>query len=122
MRAGGYTANPAQRTVTTPWQSSAIRPANPIPAPPSQQPKLLDCLREALRSRHYSRRTEQAYCHWVKRFIFFHKLRHPAQMAEPEINAFLMHLAIKEKVSASTQNQAARSSGFMLCGRGYARH
>jgi hypothetical protein len=49
----------------------------------------MDSLREALRSRHYSRRTEQTYCHWVKRFIFFHKVRHPAEMAEPEINAFL---------------------------------
>ncbi len=43
-----------------------------------QPPKLLDRLREALRSRHYSRRTEQTYCHWVKRFIYFHNLRHPA--------------------------------------------
>jgi integron integrase len=59
-----------------------------------------------LRSRHYSRRTEQSYCHWVKRFIFFHNVRHPAEMAEPEINAFLTHLATNGKVSASTQNQA----------------
>ena len=72
----------------------------------AQPPKLLDRLREALRSRHYSRRTEQTYCHWVKRFIYFHNLRHPAQMAEPEINAYLTHLAVKEKVSASTQNRA----------------
>jgi integron integrase len=50
--------------------------------------------------------TEQTYCHWVKRFIYFHNVRHPAEMAEPEINAFLTHLAIKEHVSASTQNQA----------------
>ena len=56
------------------------------------KPKLMDRLREALRSRHYSRRTEQTYCHWVKRFIFFHKVRHPAEMAEPEVNAFLTHL------------------------------
>ena len=56
------------------------------------KPKLMDRLREALRSRHYSRRTEQTYCHWVKRFIFFHKVRHPAEMAEPEINDFLTHL------------------------------
>jgi integron integrase len=69
-------------------------------------PKLLDQLREALRARHYSRRTEEAYCHWVRRFIFFHQIRHPAEMSEPEINAFLTHLAVKEKVSASTQNQA----------------
>lgn len=77
----------------------------PAPAPPGK-PKLLDQLADALRSRHYSRRTEQAYCHWVKRYIFFHQVRHPVQMGEPEINAFLTQLAVKEKVSASTQNQA----------------
>jgi len=75
-------------------------------APAPQRPKLLDRLREALRARHYSPRTEQTYRHWVKRFIFFHNVRHPAEMAEPEINAFLTHLAVKEQVSASTQNQA----------------
>jgi len=69
-------------------------------------PKLLDQLRESLRVRHYARRTEDAYCHWVKRYIFFHEVRHPREMAEPEINAFLTHLAVKGKVSASTQNQA----------------
>jgi len=63
---------------------------------PAQKPKLLDRLREALRSRHYSRRTEQSYCHWVKRFCYFHSLRHPAQMAEPEINAFVRLRAAKE--------------------------
>lgn len=73
-------------------------------SPAPQRPKLLDQLREALRSRHYSRRTEQAYCLWVKRCIKFHPLRHPAEMAEREINAFLKHLAIEDKVSASTQN------------------
>ena len=76
-------------------------------------PKLLDRLREALRSRHYSCRTEQTYCHWVRRFIFFHEVRHPAEMAEPEINAFLTHLAVKEKVSASTQNQALSALLFL---------
>jgi integron integrase len=69
-------------------------------------PKLLDQLREALRARHYSRRTEDSYTQWVKRFIFFHHIRHPAEMGETEINAFLTHLAVKENVSASTQNQA----------------
>jgi len=78
-----------------------------------RKPKLMDRLREALRSRHYSRRTEQTYCHWVKRFIFFHKVRHPAEMAEPEINDFLTHLAVKEKVSASTQNQALSALLFL---------
>jgi site-specific recombinase XerD len=79
----------------------------------SGKPKLLDQLREALRSRHYSRRTEQTYAHWVKRFIYFHNVRHPAEMAEPEINAFLTHLAVKEKVSASTQNQALSALLFL---------
>jgi len=70
------------------------------------KPRLLAQLKESLRVRHYSRRTEQSYCYWVKRFIFFHNVRHPKEMAEPEINAFLTSLAVKEKVSASTQNQA----------------
>lgn len=72
-------------------------------------PKLLEQMHEALRARHYSRRTEATYCHWVRRYIYFHKIRHPAEMGEIEINAFLTHLAVNEKVSASTQNQA-------LCG------
>ncbi len=56
---------------------------------------------------------KQTYRHWVKRFIFFHHVRHPAEMAEPEINAFLTHLAVKEKVSASTQNQALSALLFL---------
>ena len=79
----------------------------------TQNPKLLDQLKEALRSRRYSRRTEQTYCQWVKRFIYFHHIRHPADMAEREINAFLTHLAVKEKVSASTQNQALSAILFL---------
>lgn len=81
--------------------------------PRQGQPKLLDQLREALRSRHYSRRTEQTYCHWVKRYVHFHNVRHPAEMAEPEINAFLTHLAVKGKVAASTQNQALSALLFL---------
>jgi integron integrase len=80
---------------------------------PAQKPKLLDRLSEALRSRHYSRRTEQSYAHWVRRFVFFHNKRHPAEMGEPEINAYLTHLAVKEKVSASTQNQALSALLFL---------
>jgi site-specific recombinase XerD len=78
-----------------------------------RKPKLLDRLRDALRSRHSSRRTEQTYCHRVKRFIFFHNVRHPAEMAEPEITAFLGHLAVKERVSASTQTQALSALLFL---------
>ena len=65
------------------------------------------------RSRHYSSRTEETYCQWVKRFIYFHHLRHPAEMAEHEINAFLTHLAVKDNVSASTQNQALSALLFL---------
>jgi hypothetical protein len=63
---------------------------------PASGPKLLDRMREALRSRHYSRRTEQTYRHWVKRFIYFHNVRHPVERAGAEINAFLTHLAVTE--------------------------
>jgi integron integrase len=60
----------------------------------------------ALQARHYSRRTEQAYSHWVTRFLHFHQGRHPVEMAEADINRFLTHLAVTEQVSSSTQNQA----------------
>jgi integron integrase len=91
--------------------SGGARPA--IPDAGDRSPKLLDRLKEALRTRHYSPRTENTYCQWVKRFIFFHNVRHPAEMAEPEINAFLTHLAVKHKVSASTQNQALSALLFL---------
>ena len=70
-------------------------------------------MREAIRARHYSPRTEQAYLAWVRRFIYFHDKRHPAEMGEPEINAFLTHLAVTEKVSASTQTQALAALLFL---------
>ncbi|HQG55022.1 MAG TPA: integron integrase [Thermoleophilia bacterium] len=70
-------------------------------------------LRTALRARHYSRRTEQAYCLWVRRYIRFHGLRHPREMGEAEINAFLTHLATEREVSASTQNQALSALLFL---------
>jgi integron integrase len=69
-------------------------------------PRLMSQLRAAIRARHYSGRTEEAYCLWVRRYIHFHGLRHPAELADPEINAFLTHLAVDEKLSASTQTQA----------------
>ena len=75
-------------------------------------PVLAD-LRVALQARHYSRRTEQAYGHWVARFLHVHQGRHPAEMAEADINRFLTHLAVTEKVSASTQNQALAALLFL---------
>lgn len=77
------------------------------------KPKLLDQISEALLARHYSKKTGEAYISWIKRFIFFHKKRHPAEMGETEINAFLTHLAVKENVSASTQNQALSALLFL---------
>ena len=70
------------------------------------KPKLLDQLREALRIRHYSSKTEQSYVQWVKRYIIFHNKRHPSEMGEGEIRQFLNHLAVDKQVTASTQNQA----------------
>lgn len=79
----------------------------------STKPRLLDHVRQAIRTRHYSRSTEKTYIGWIKRFIFFHGKRHPAEMGEPEITQFLFHLATHDKVSASTQNQALSALLFL---------
>jgi len=72
-----------------------------------QRPKkLLDHVRDAIRLKHYARHTEQAYVTWIKRYIFFHHKRHPKDLGAAEIEAFLTHLAVQQKVAASTQNQA----------------
>jgi integron integrase len=76
-------------------------------------PRLLDRVRTALRTNHYSIRTEEAYVSWIKRFIFFHNKRHPMEMGEPEINGFLSHLAVDGRVTASTQNQALSALLFL---------
>jgi integron integrase len=80
---------------------------------PHQPPKLLDQVRHVLRAKHYSIRTEEAYTHWVRRFILFHHKRHPNTMNSPEIEAFLTSLAVDEQVSASTQNQALSALLFL---------
>src|SRR5512139_4045556 len=74
--------------------------------------RLLDQVRDLLRARHYSPRTEKAYVGWILRFIHFHGKRHPDTMAEPEIGAYLSSLA-EAKVSASTQNQALAALLFL---------
>ena len=71
------------------------------PAP--QRLRLLDTVREALRVRHYSCRTKQAYVGWLRRYILFHRKRHPAQMAAAEVSRFLSSLAVEGRGSASTQ-------------------
>jgi site-specific recombinase XerD len=77
------------------------------------QPKLLDRVRIALRTKHRSRRTEEAYAGWIRRYILFHRKRHPAEMGSEEVTAFLSHLAVKRNVSASTQNQALSALLFL---------
>jgi len=72
----------------------------------THQPKLLERMRIHLRTQHYSIRTEQAYVDWARRFILFHKKRHPQEMGAAEVEAFLSYLAVERQVAASTQNQA----------------
>ena len=79
----------------------------------AETPRLLDLVRNSIRVRHYSTKTEQAYCYWIKFFIRFHKLRHPRDMGGNEINLFLTYLAVKRKVSPSTQNQALNAVMFL---------
>lgn len=78
-----------------------------------QPPKLLDRVRAEIRVRHYSIRTEEAYIDWVRRFIFFHHKRHPADMGAKEVGAFLSYLATERQVAASTQNQAKSALLFL---------
>lgn len=77
------------------------------------KPRLLDRLREQIRVRHYSIRTETAYVTWVRNFIRYHGLRHPAEMGAAEVERFLSHLAVDRTVSASTQNQALAALLFL---------
>jgi integron integrase len=80
---------------------------------PQAERKLLDQVRDQLHLKQYSIHTENAYTLWIKRFIFFHNMRHPRQMGEPEIRQFLIHLADAENVAASTQNQALSAILFL---------
>src|SRR5260370_20725609 len=90
--------------------SSHLREIGPVGAP---RPRLLDRVRDAIRARHYSRRTEKAYVNWIKRYIFFHGKRHPAEMGAPEVTKFLTSLAVDGGVAASRQNQALSALLFL---------
>ena len=79
----------------------------------AQPRKLLDQVRDQIRLKHYSYRTEQTYVYWIRRYILFHQKRHPAEMGSAELEAFLTHLAVVGKVSASTQNQALNAVVFL---------
>jgi len=86
-----------------------------IADPPSRTapPRLLQCVRNAVRARHYSPRTEQAYVAWTKRFVVFHGMRHPREMGADEVREFLTYLAVVRRVSASTQSQALSAILFL---------
>ena len=77
------------------------------------KPKLLDQVKTHLRSLHYSRRTEESYINWIKRFIIFNNKMHPEQLGKDQIRKFLNHLAVERNVSASTQNQALQAILFL---------
>ena len=79
----------------------------------TEPPKLLDRVRNAIRVRHYSPRTEEAYVMWIRRYILYHGKRHPSAMGANDVNAFLSHLAVDRTVSASTQNQALSALLFL---------
>ena len=86
---------------------------SPSTAAVASSPKLLDRVRWHLRVKHYSIRTEQAYVDWIRRYILFHRKRHPNEMSEKEIAEFLTHLAVEKSVAASTQNQAFSALLFL---------
>jgi site-specific recombinase XerD len=75
--------------------------------------ELVERVRDAIRLKHYSIHTEQAYVNWIKRYITFHNVRHPAEMGAPQVQAFLTHLAVEGNVAASTQNQALSALLFL---------
>ena len=89
------------------WAVHEKSPAEP------PRPRLLDRVREALRARHMSHRTEESYVAWMRRYIFFHGKRHPAEMGAPEVTRFLTSLAVDGRVAASTQNQALSAMLFL---------
>ena len=72
--------------------------------PVAKPPRLLDLVRDAIRRKHYSDRTERAYVHWIKRFIYFTGKRHPKELGAAEVTAFLNHLSGERDVAAATQS------------------
>jgi len=88
-------------------------PPNLSPANLTSKPKLLDQVRDVIRRKHFSIRTERAYCDWIRRYILYHGKRHPAEMGEEEVTEFLSHLARDGHVAASTQNQSLSALLFL---------
>jgi integron integrase len=96
-----------------PSETELAAPAPGLPLGAAPAPRLLDRVRQTIRRRHYSARTEKAYVGWIRRYIFFHGKRHPQQMGSTEVTSFLSSLATRAKVSASTQNQAFSALLFL---------
>ena len=107
QRVAAFRYAPVSCRARTRWLAREAGP--PVPPPP----RLLDRVRAALRTRHGSRRTEEAYVAWIRRFIFFHGKRHPGEMGAPEVTSFLTSLAVDGHVAASTQNQALSALLFL---------
>ena len=86
---------------------------NPEMAAAAPRPRLLQQVRDAIRRKHFSPRTEESYVHWIRRFVHFHGKRHPAELGEAGVTAFLNHLARDRHVAAATQNQALSALLFL---------
>lgn len=102
------TVSQCQR-LPAPVAASPLVPQSTVPRPV----KIIDQIRGVIRAKHYSHRTEEAYIHWARQFILFHAKRHPLEMGEIEVAAFLEHLAVNKAVAASTQNQALNALVFL---------
>jgi len=112
-------ATSAARRGTLSTPSPPLRAAIDVQSVGAPKRKLLDQVRDAIRTRHYSYRTEEAYVGWIKCYIFFHGKRHPAEMGKPEIEQFVTALAVERNVAASTQNQALAAILFLYIIRKY---
>jgi len=108
-------ASPLSQYPTLPAGGEGLAPSSiqehGLPEPP--KPRLLDRVRQALRTHHMSRRTEEAYVARIRRFIFFHGKRHPAEMGAAEVTKFLTSLAVDGHAAASTQNEALSALLFL---------
>ena len=110
MTLRGSLAPPAYPVGGLPSRTPVVRESRPPGAP---RPRFLDRVRDAIRARHYSRRTEDAYVAWIRRYILFHGKRHPLERGAPEVTKFLTALAVDGQVAASTQNQALSALLFL---------
>ena len=105
---------PVSLDLTPPARVDAVHAPLVAPCPAAgPRQKLLDRVRHAIRTRHNSPRTEEAYVHWIRRYIVFHGKKHPSTLEAPDISAFLTWLAVERQVSASTQNQALSAVLFL---------